>query len=304
MTATVADNALLLEVIAGADGLDPRQYDVQTSAVHRGARPRRRRHAHRRGHRRLRPSAIASRTSTARCARRAERLRKRWARSSRRCRSRCTATRLPIWTPIALEGVTAQMMHGNGMGFNWKGLYVTSLLDAHADWRQRADELSDTLKISMLLGEYFIQQVSRPLLRQGAEPGAPAHGRLRRRAVALRSAADADMPMKATPLPAPRRAARRDHRSAAFEMLPNMRAVRRHRPSRHDHALRPGRRPAGRHDAGRQALRRDDDLPARQRLGIRRRRQVHPAVTARAERPALRRGKSVSPPGRSALVGS
>src|ERR1700674_5171533 len=29
MTATVADNALLLEVIAGADGLDPRQYDVQ-----------------------------------------------------------------------------------------------------------------------------------------------------------------------------------------------------------------------------------------------------------------------------------
>ena len=29
MTATVADNALLLEVIAGADGLDPRQYNVQ-----------------------------------------------------------------------------------------------------------------------------------------------------------------------------------------------------------------------------------------------------------------------------------
>ncbi len=29
MTATVVDNALLLEVIAGADGLDPRQYDVQ-----------------------------------------------------------------------------------------------------------------------------------------------------------------------------------------------------------------------------------------------------------------------------------
>ena len=29
MTTTVGDNALLLEVIAGADGLDPRQYDVQ-----------------------------------------------------------------------------------------------------------------------------------------------------------------------------------------------------------------------------------------------------------------------------------
>src|SRR3712207_1810459 len=29
MTASVADNALLLEVLAGPDGYDPRQYDVQ-----------------------------------------------------------------------------------------------------------------------------------------------------------------------------------------------------------------------------------------------------------------------------------
>src|SRR5262249_40604700 len=40
MTATVADNALLLEVMAGADGMDPRQYDVRvdkyTSALARG----------------------------------------------------------------------------------------------------------------------------------------------------------------------------------------------------------------------------------------------------------------------------
>ena len=40
MTATVADNALLLEVIAGADGLDPRQYNVRvdkyTTALGRG----------------------------------------------------------------------------------------------------------------------------------------------------------------------------------------------------------------------------------------------------------------------------
>ena len=49
------------------------------------------------------------------------------------------------------------MMSGNGMGFNWKGLYTTSLLDAHANWRARADELSRTLKISMLAGEYFIK---------------------------------------------------------------------------------------------------------------------------------------------------
>jgi amidase len=31
MTATVADNALLLEVLAGPDGLDPRQVNVKTT---------------------------------------------------------------------------------------------------------------------------------------------------------------------------------------------------------------------------------------------------------------------------------
>ena len=53
---------------------------------------------------------------------------------------------VPIWLPIAAEGATVQMMQGNGYGFNWKGLYVTSLLDFHSGWRNRADELSDTLK--------------------------------------------------------------------------------------------------------------------------------------------------------------
>jgi amidase len=63
-----------------------------------------------------------------------------------------------IWSAIATEGATAQMMLGNGFGFNWKGLYVTSLLDAHAAWRQRADELSDTLKITTMAGYYMIQK--------------------------------------------------------------------------------------------------------------------------------------------------
>src|SRR3546814_18952450 len=49
------------------------------------------------------------------------------------------------------------MMNGNGFGTNWKGLYVTSLLDAHSNWRSRADELSDSLKISMFVGQYFLK---------------------------------------------------------------------------------------------------------------------------------------------------
>ena len=49
------------------------------------------------------------------------------------------------------------MMHGNGMGTGWEGMYTTSLLDFHANWRSRADELSDTLKICMFMGQYYLK---------------------------------------------------------------------------------------------------------------------------------------------------
>ena len=65
---------------------------------------------------------------------------------------------MAIWPPIAVEGATWQMMLGNGYGFNWKGLYVTSLVDAHSAWRERADELSDTLKTTMLFGKYMLNK--------------------------------------------------------------------------------------------------------------------------------------------------
>ena len=43
MTATVADNALMLEVIAGPDGLDPRQMGCTTDGYTEGAGRQRRR---------------------------------------------------------------------------------------------------------------------------------------------------------------------------------------------------------------------------------------------------------------------
>jgi amidase len=61
-----------------------------------------------------------------------------------------------IWLAVAAEGALMQMMLGNGFGFNWQGLYVTSMLDFHSSWRSRADELSDTLKNTMLLGHYMV----------------------------------------------------------------------------------------------------------------------------------------------------
>jgi amidase len=125
-----------------------------------------------------------------------------------------------IWTPIALEGATELMMKGNGMGTNWRGLFVTSLLDAHAAWRQRADELSDTLKISMLLGHYFTKHYRGHFYAKAQN--------LSRK---LRAAYDAELatydlllmptlPIKATPLP-PADAPRALYIQRAFEMIDN-----------------------------------------------------------------------------------
>ena len=155
ITSSVADNALLLEVIAGADGLDPRQYaprvDQYTAALGRGVQG-------------LRIGVVkegfglpnSEKGVDAKVRRVAERLAKLGA--------VVEEISLPehldgtaIWTPIAMEGLQAQMMNGNGMGFNWGGLYTTSLLDRHANWRSRANELSSSLKISMFIGEYFIK---------------------------------------------------------------------------------------------------------------------------------------------------
>jgi amidase len=125
-----------------------------------------------------------------------------------------------IWLPVAAEGATVQMMLGNGFGFNWQGLYVTSLLNRHASWRERADELSDSLKNTMLLGHYMVQ-------RYRGHYYAKAQNLVRR----LRAAYDAvlqdhdlllmpTLPMVATPLP-DENAPVGEILQRAFEILPN-----------------------------------------------------------------------------------
>ena len=59
-----------------------------------------------------------------------------------------------IWTPIAMEGLTQTMMLGDGYGTSREDLYVTSLMDYHRRWGERADELSESLKVSMMWGAY------------------------------------------------------------------------------------------------------------------------------------------------------
>lgn len=154
MTANVRDNALLLEVLAGADGLDPRQYNPQidhyTSALGRGISGMRIGMV-REGFGLLNSDPEVD-AKVRLAADKLARLGATVEEVSIPMHSDGTA----IWTPVALEGLQAQMMLGNGMGFNWKGLYTTSLLDRHSNWRARANELSPTLKVSMFIGQYFL----------------------------------------------------------------------------------------------------------------------------------------------------
>lgn len=153
ITTSVANNALLLEVIAGEDGLDPRQYSPKvakyTDALHQSI------HGLRIGiltegfyH----PNSEAS--VDIKVLQAAEKFRGLGAIVEDVSLPE-HLTAVAIWTPITLEGLVNTMMRGNGFGTSWEGLYVTSLNDYHANWRNRADELSKTLKLSMFVGEYM-----------------------------------------------------------------------------------------------------------------------------------------------------
>ena len=218
MTATVEDNALLLEVLAGPDGLDPRQY---------GAAAKPYRDALSRGAATLRIAVVnegfehpQSQPEVDRVVREAaERFRGLGA-TVETVSIPMHRAAVPIWLAVAAEGATVQMMLGNGFGFNWQGLYSTSLLDFHSNWRSRADELSESLKNTMLLGHWMVS-------RYRGHYYAKAQNLVRR----LRGAYDAmlagydlllmpTLPMVATPLPE-RNAGTELILQRAFEMLPN-----------------------------------------------------------------------------------
>lgn len=156
ITSSVADNALLLEVIAGDDGLDPRQYAPRTSRYTEALKQ---------GIEGLRIGVVREGFNLPNGTPGLDNKVQAAADKLATLGARLVPVSIPmhldgaaIWTPITLEGMQAQMMHGNGMGFNWRGLYSPSLLDKHANWRARADELSPSLKVSMFVGEWFLRQ--------------------------------------------------------------------------------------------------------------------------------------------------
>ncbi|SKA39269.1 amidase [Enhydrobacter aerosaccus] len=216
MTATVKDNALLLEVLAGPDGLDPRQYapkvSAYTEALDKGVKGLKigiLKEAF------LVPGTQPDVADKVKAG--AERFRSLGATVEEVSIPEHPLT-AAIWGPIGLEGLTAQMMLGNGMGFNWKGYYDVGLIDAHSAWRERADDLSDTLKLSMLVGLYGLKHYR-----------GRYYAKAQNIARVMKAAYDAafasydlllspTLPLKATPLPAPG-ASLTEYVSRAFEMI-------------------------------------------------------------------------------------
>jgi len=126
-----------------------------------------------------------------------------------------------VWTVIAVEGATTQMLDLNGSGMNWKGRYFPKMIAAfHAGRRVHANELAPTVKLVALLGAHVL----------GTHGGA-YYAKAQNLAPTLTSAYDAalaevdvlalpTLPMVAPPLPAqgapiPESVAR------ALEMIPN-----------------------------------------------------------------------------------
>jgi amidase len=155
MTATVEDNALLLEVLAGADGLDPRQSFGAAAKPYREALGG--------GAAGLRVAVVEEGFGHSQSMTEVDAIVREAAERFKGLGASVDTVSIPmhrlgsaIWLPVAAEGATMQMMLGNGFGFNWQGLYVTSMVDFHSAWRSRADELSDSLKNTMLLGHYMV----------------------------------------------------------------------------------------------------------------------------------------------------
>ncbi len=158
VTNNVADNALFLEVLAGPDGLDPRQKGIAGERY---------------------TKALAGGCSGLSIGVLVEGFGRPESEPDVDRKVRDAAERLgtlgadikdisigehlvapDLWTAIAAEGLQDMMMHGHACGTNCRGLFLPSMIDRVATWRHRADELSDSLKLCMFLGEYF-QEVYR-----------------------------------------------------------------------------------------------------------------------------------------------
>jgi amidase len=221
MARTVAEVAVLLEVIAGPDGLDPRQHaglqgEAYTKALNGSVRG-------------LRLGIVQegfgwpglSEKDVDDCVTEA-------AQAFTRLGAEVKTVSIPwhrdgrhVWNAIGVEGPTMLMVLGNTMGTNWKGHYTISLLEAAARGRRtRANDLPETVKLVVLLGCYMQDHYH-------GRYYAKAQNLARSLTAAYDSALrDCDLlvmptlPLKATKIP-PATISREEYVARALEMVPN-----------------------------------------------------------------------------------
>ncbi|TQS72257.1 amidase [Rhodobacteraceae bacterium] len=153
MSGTVRDNARVLDVIAGADGLDPRQVNLPdcgdyTAGLETGAAG-------------LRIAVITEGFGWPNSQPDVDDAVRAAARHYAALGATIEEVSLPmhrnghaIWSPIAVEG-TVRQLEGNNYGSNWKGLYLSSLMRAQQDWRAHAATFPDDMKSVLLAAHYF-----------------------------------------------------------------------------------------------------------------------------------------------------
>jgi amidase len=158
MTANVADNALLLEVIAGPDGLDSRQHQVPrvdkyTEALKQGVKGLRIGvlkegfgHA----------NAEADVEAKVRAA--AERFKSLGAIVEEVSVPEHLTLGFPVWSAIRGDAACVTLLEMNGFGLGYEGFYPLSVIQAAMKWREHADEFADTLKIATMLSKYTLDR--------------------------------------------------------------------------------------------------------------------------------------------------
>jgi amidase len=200
MTANVRDNAVLLEVIAGPDGIDTRQRGVPaghySGILESGVKGLRIGILSEGfGHANSEPDVDA-------CVREAA---SRFAKLGAVVEEVSVpqhAQGYAVWSAIRGDAACVTLLEMNGAGINHEGLYVTSLLDKAMTWRGHADQFADTLKIAAIFSKYALQ-------RYGGHYYAKAQNIRRRLRKAYDNALASNdllllptVPMKATPIPA------------------------------------------------------------------------------------------------------
>ncbi|WP_051485943.1 MULTISPECIES: amidase [unclassified Nocardioides] len=201
MTATVTDNALLLGVLAGSDGLDPRQHAPQVRDYLSGIED---------GVEGLRigvvkegfglPGSEADVDAAVRAA--LDELRGLGA-VVEEVSVPVQATGATVWLPITAEGALRTICHTNGFGTAARGFYPIDFLDRLGGWREITGEMPPNVISVLLLGQHMHA-------RHRGRYYAKAQNLLRRARASYDDALGRHdllvmptTPMKATPLPAP-----------------------------------------------------------------------------------------------------